>query len=203
MSHVNDSVLVLNKNWVAVNVAPARDIFGRLFNDHCRILHDMNPHKFNEWRELSYGYTGEDVVRTPKYQLRVPSVAILVLYDRLPKKEVRFVRESVYERDRFTCLYCGQRFEKHLLNLDHIVPREHGGETTWENIATSCVACNSFKSNRTPEQAGMKLISVPRKPSWRTLCNMRFSSVMKPDWGPFLNIASWPAVEVSGHKAAV
>lgn len=49
--------------------------------------------------------------------------------------------------------YCGRKFEMKQLNYDHVIPRAHGGCTTWENVVTSCVPCNSVKADRMPEQA--------------------------------------------------
>jgi hypothetical protein len=47
-----------------------------------------------------------------------------------------------------------------------VVPRAHGGKTTWDNVVTACGRCNRKKKNRTPHEARMPLHSTPRKPSW-------------------------------------
>jgi 5-methylcytosine-specific restriction endonuclease McrA len=78
---------------------------------------------------------------------------------------VRFSRVNVYTRDGFRCQYCGEKKEMRDLNYDHVVPRVRGGKTVWENIVTSCYACNDRKGSRTPEEAGMKLPRKPFKPS--------------------------------------
>ena len=44
--------------------------------------------------------------------------------------------------------------------------RSKGGADVWENVVTACFHCNSRKSNRTPQQAGMPLLAVPYRPSW-------------------------------------
>ena len=198
MTALNDNVLVLNKHYCAVNIAPARVVFARLFNDHCRVLNELTPLTYQQWRELSYGYEGADVVRTPSYLMRVPSIVLLTRYDRLPNKEVRYTRHSIYERDGHRCQYCGKKFREIELNLDHVIPREAGGDSTWTNTVCSCVPCNSRKANRTPAQAGMRLLKEPRKPHWRPFVSVRLQSVVKPDWKQFLDTAGWQ-VEVSGH----
>src|SRR4029077_4227246 len=81
------------------------------------------------------------------------------------KQAVRFSRVNVYTRDGFRCQYCGEKKEMRGLNYDHVVPRVRGGKTTWENIVTSCYACNDRKGSRTPEEAGMKLLRKPIKPT--------------------------------------
>lgn len=198
---LNDNVLVTNKFFSAVNVAPARAVFGRLFNDDCRVVFgDFQTATYQQWREMSYGYEGADVVRTPSYQLRVPSVVKLLEFDRLPHKEVRYSRQNIYERDRFTCQYCGQKFDKRELNLDHVIPQSLGGKSDWKNIVCSCIPCNTRKANLTPSQAGMRLLKTPTKPMWRPFVAVKIERVQKPDWKPYMDIAGWH-VEVSGHEA--
>ena len=48
--------------------------------------------------------------------------------------------------------------------MEHVVPKDQGGKTTWQNIALACIPCNQRKKNKTPEQAGMRLIREPRQP---------------------------------------
>lgn len=196
--YLNDNVLVLNRNWQAVNIAPARDVFSRLWNDQCKVLLEFEPYTYNQWREVSYGYEGKDVVRTVGYQLRVPAVVALTKFDRLPHKEVRYTRHSIYERDGHKCQYCGRKFPEKELNIDHVIPREQGGDSTWTNTVCACIACNTLKANRTPLQAKMPLLKKPEKPKWRPLVAVRFGSVMKSEWKPFLDVTTW-AVEVTGH----
>ena len=72
---------------------------------------------------------------------------------------------NLFLRDKFACQYCGT--PKHL-TFDHVKPRRLGGRTTWENIATACAPCNLRKGGRTPEQAGMRLLTMPIRPtSWQ------------------------------------
>ena len=190
MTALNDNVLILTRHYCAVNVAPARVVFSRLFNDQCRVVYgDYQTATYQQWREMSYGYDGEDVVRTPSYQIRVPSVALLTTFDRLPHKEVRYSRHNIYERDGNRCMYCGVKRKD--LNLDHVIPREHGGQSTWENIVCACVECNTRKANRTPAQAGMRLIKVPTRPKWRPFVAVKIEKVQKPDWTKYLNFAGW------------
>jgi 5-methylcytosine-specific restriction endonuclease McrA len=118
--------------------------------------------------------------------LKVPRVVVLQAYDRMPRTQVRFSRQNVYLRDGFTCQYCGKRFARHQLNLDHVVPRSKGGRTNWENIVCSCVRCNLTKGGRTPAQARMTLLRAPKKPSWTSL-TPTIGKVPYKEWLPFLD----------------
>jgi 5-methylcytosine-specific restriction endonuclease McrA len=50
--------------------------------------------------------------------------------------------------------------------MDHVVPRSQGGTTVWDNVVTACRDCNHRKGGRTPDQANMKLLVVPRQPRY-------------------------------------
>ena len=108
-----------------------------------------------------------------------------------PKKEVRFTRHNIFERDQNTCQYCGNTFDRSELNLDHVVPRDQGGPTTWENIVCSCIECNTHKANRTPAEAGMRLIRKPKRPKWRPFLQITLGLQYHESWKHFVDIAYW------------
>lgn len=95
----------------------------------------------------------------------VPAVVRLRKMERMYKDGVKFSRTNVYARDNCRCCYCGRRFDQKFLNYDHVLPRSRGGKTTFENIVTTCFPCNSRKDNRTPEEAGMKMLYKPHRPT--------------------------------------
>lgn len=107
-------------------------------------------------------------VRTVRFSIKVPAVLRLLHYIPLNKKKqiIRFSRMNILLRDQFMCQYCGEVFEDSRLTLDHIVPVVQGGGKSWENIVSACKPCNQRKGGRTPPQAGMKLVRVPKQPHW-------------------------------------
>jgi len=72
---------------------------------------------------------------------------------------------ALFERDRHTCLYCGNHFKLSLLTRDHVKPRALGGEDNWGNVVTACKACNVKKACNTPSQAHMHLLALPYAPN--------------------------------------
>jgi HNH endonuclease len=56
------------------------------------------------------------------------------------------VRELVLERDGYTCRYCGSKTPP--FHLDHVYPFSKGGETSYQNLVTSCEKCNHSKHNK-------------------------------------------------------
>ncbi|MCC6352264.1 MAG: HNH endonuclease [Verrucomicrobiae bacterium] len=192
---MSDNVLVLNRLWQAVNVCSVRRAFTLLCAGHAQVVETSGANYqtfgFREWQDVSRHYDGHDVVRTISFKIRIPKVIVLLFYDRFPKKEVKFTRQNVFERDKSTCQYCGRGFDRKDLNLDHVIPRDRGGRMTWENIVCSCVECNTRKGNRTPTEAGMRLVRRPRRPKWRPSLVVSFSKHMDDSWRTFLDISYW------------
>lgn len=117
---------------------------------------------------------------------------IKLTYDvAIPELELPFSRENIYARDKHICQYCGKEFEPKELTLDHVFPKSRGGDTSWDNIVACCKACNQFKADRTPEEAGLVLLNKPKKPEqyW----DFEFSKVCEYDkkhWGAYYKEAS-------------
>jgi 5-methylcytosine-specific restriction endonuclease McrA len=93
----------------------------------------------------------------------LPSVIRLARFIKRPRRERRLTRFEIFNRDHYTCQYCGQKTRQ--LTLDHVIPRYRGGQHTWENVVSACVACNRRKAGRTPKEADMRLIRPPSPPS--------------------------------------
>src|SRR5215471_18142476 len=138
-SFLNQQVLVLNRLWQAVNVCTVRRAMSLVFEGHAQVVMGMSDgsfqtFNFNEWNDFSRQEPHPDSIHTISFRIRIPRVILLLFFDRLPKKEVKFTRHNIFERDRNTCQYCNRRFDRRELNLDHVIPRDRGGTTTWENI---------------------------------------------------------------------
>lgn len=189
-------VLVLNRLWQAVNVCSVRRAFTLLCQGHAQVVRpDKNnnffTHDFESWRDISVREPEPEMVHTISFKIRIPRVIVLLLFDRLPKKEVKFTRHNIFERDKNTCQYCGGVFDRKDLNLDHVLPREKGGQTTWENIVCSCILCNTRKGNRLPHEVNMHLIRKPKRPKWRPFVNFTFNGEQDESWKHFIDLAYW------------
>jgi 5-methylcytosine-specific restriction endonuclease McrA len=105
--------------------------------------------------------TYDQVVRSPSFEMKLPSVVALKSYvaqDRPPA----FTRFNLFLRDGFACQYCGSPED---LTFDHVIPRSQGGRTSWENILTACAPCNLSKGGRTPKEAGMHAFRPAARPT--------------------------------------
>lgn len=80
-----------------------------------------------------------------------------------------FSCEALRRRDNYTCRYCDRPGNE----VEHIVPKSRGGSLSWENCVVACRECNGRKDNRTPEEAGMRLLSQPWTPTRRDVSSWK------------------------------
>ncbi len=194
------SVLVLNRNYMAIRVVQARRAFTLLYQQLAEVVDfekgNYCNYNFQSWCEVSrFRHSFEpdacDWVSTVNFYIAVPRIIRLLFYDKLPKNDVKFNRRNIFARDRNSCQYCGKRFSTSELSLDHVIPRSLGGKSTWENIVCSCTECNVKKGGKTPQQAGMTLIKKPLKPKRNPLIHVHLGSERYHSWKQFLDHAYW------------
>ncbi|MET7639068.1 HNH endonuclease [Streptomyces sp. NPDC005438] len=101
-------------------------------------------------------------VRAARVELPVPRVIRLRRYVRVPfRQRAPWSRRGVLIRDRHLCAYCGRR----ATTVDHLVPRSQGGADSWLNTVAACGPDNHRKADRTPAEAGMRLLVKPFEPT--------------------------------------
>lgn len=187
MSVLNTKVLVLNRSYFPVHVTSVRRAFSLLYQGIAKAVDQQyRTFDYESWSALSSTVHDETIGLIGR-AIRVPRVILLVSYDRIPRRQVRFSRFNVFARDKNTCQYCGRRFSRSELNLDHVIPRSQGGLSTWANIVCSCLRCNRVKGGRRPEEARMRLIKKPVQPEWTPFMLETFTFKRYQEWLPFLN----------------
>ena len=147
MGVISAPVLVLNQNYEPLNVCTVRRAFILIDGGKAEII------------ENGRGYL-HSIARV----FPIPSVIRLIYMIRRPRPKVRLTRRDILLRDRFTCQYCAAQTRD--LTLDHVVPRHRGGGHEWTNVVAACKSCNHRKAGQTPSQANMKLLRIPKKPSF-------------------------------------
>ncbi len=191
-SILNMPVLVLNRNWQPIHTCSARRALHLLCLGHARVVQVEGEdcyatHDLSSWIAQSASAPDSELIHGVRIVLRVPRVLVLGVYDKMPRHEVRFTRRNVFVRDRFTCQYCARELPETQLNLDHVVPRDKGGRTTWTNIVTSCVRCNTRKANKMPDEARMHPMHQPSAPRWRPLFGVTEQGSAHESWSLFLS----------------
>lgn len=195
----NKRVLVLNRSWQAINVISLKEAITLLFSEYdngdckARIIDPSNEFATFTWQDWSRikPRDGDDVIRGVGQDFRIPEVILLTRYDKVYHHKVKFSRRSIYKRDDFACQYCGKQPGTEELTIDHIVPRSRGGATKWDNIVLACVKCNNKKDNRTPKEAGMRLLRKPVQPKFDFFKIDR--KFIPKSWKNFVSIAYWEA----------
>ena len=198
-SPLDGSVLVLNRFYMAVHVVSVRRSLVLLYRDLAEVIHVENGQYFNydfeSWLELSEFISADpenaanetmDWIRSVNFSIQVPRVVRLNFYDKVPQLTLRFNRRNLFARDGNLCQYCGKVFPLSQLSFDHVDPRSRGGKTTWENVVCCCLKCNTRKGDRTPEQAGMKLIRKPVRPRQNPLLSVKMNNPKYASWKTLL-----------------
>ena len=164
---INSAVLVLNQNYEPLNISRVRRAVALLLSGKAEVVENNSG-----------------VIRSPSYTLPIPSVIRLGYLVKRPSPQWKLTRRRVFLRDGYTCQYCGKQTRE--LTLDHVIPRHLGGEHTWENVVSACKTCNHRKAGRTPQQAGMKLLRKPFRP---TISPSYFIHPFQspPEWEKYLN----------------
>lgn len=164
---VNKPVLVLNQNYEPLGICNVKRAVVLVFLGKAEALNHVE----------------NGFLHSMKLIFPVPVVVRLHLYKKVPRKQVVLSRKNILIRDNSKCQYCGRNHSKQ--TVDHVIPRVRGGKEIWENLVCACTKCNKIKGNKTPEEAGMKLLQTPRMPSYISFFRYHVSSV-HDTWKPYL-----------------
>jgi len=148
---VTARVLKLNASYMPIDVISWQDAITLWSKGVAEIIESYEDVHLHSWKSA----------------MECPAVIRLMHFVK-PKKHLAFykpfTRRNVYDRDDGKCQYCGKEISLSKMTFDHVIPKSEGGLTNWQNIVCSCVKCNSKKSNRTPDQAHMKILNKPYAP---------------------------------------
>jgi len=162
------TVLVLNRNWQAINVRTPAEAFCQMATNVATGLEiagedHIRPVTWEEWITLPIR-PQDQAVRTVRGSIRVPTVIVAVNYARVPKRRAKFCTRRIRARDGNRCQYTGRLLRPEEGSIDHVLPRSRGGTTSWENCVWASKEINARKGNRLPQEAGLKLLAAPRVP---------------------------------------
>lgn len=184
MSSVLDKqiVLRLNSRWIAIGYLTVREAIVFLCSQSHgqkpgfamdyemvtdengqQTLSFANPVSWDEWVNLPVR-DSDLTINTSKGAIRAPLVVVCANYDKIPLKTPRVSAGTIRERDGGVCQYTGRKLAQGQGNLDHIHPQSRGGRNTFENLVWADKQINTLKGNRTPEEAGLRLIRRPKAP---------------------------------------
>lgn len=197
MSVLNELVLVLNKDYFAIEVTDVKDAICSVAVEKAKIIdEEYQKYSLTEWARITKELKKDidlrnrypNIIHSPNMELFVPHVIIYENSEYMPEagRTVRFSRKSILQRDNFTCQYCGKKPKKEDINLDHVIPKSRGGTNSWSNLVASCIYCNAKKGNRLLTELGWKLIQEPKEPRWKSHIGKPFNKVKAQIWELFL-----------------
>ena len=165
---INYPVLVLNQSYEPLTVCRARRALVLLYRGKAEMLEN-----------------GVGFIHSASEVFALPSVIRLARLVKRPRRERKLTRFEVFNRDRYTCQYCGKQTLQ--LTLDHVLPRYRGGQHTWENVVSACVSCNRHKAGRTPKEANMRFIVPPAPPRGGPVINIPYRYLqIRDEWRKYI-----------------
>lgn len=192
---LNRPTLVLNKSWTAMGIQSARKSIVKILSGTAKVV-DENyvQYDWDEWLDATPFDTKksnvDDFISSGHYKVKIPCVIVLLNQNRHPNQKVKMTRRNILIRDKFTCQYTGKKLTSQSATLDHVIPHSRGGKSTWDNLVLASVEANVKKANRTPEEAGMKLRTVPKRPAWG-LQYTKYVAKVPAIWKKFIDTDKW------------
>jgi 5-methylcytosine-specific restriction endonuclease McrA len=162
------TVLVLNRNWQAINVRTPAEAFCQMATNVATALDieapdSLRPVTWDEWITLPIR-PQDNCVHTARALIRVPTVIVCCNYAKVPRKRPTLSARNIRERDGNRCQYTGRPLRPEEGSIDHVVPRSRGGKTSWENCVLAHKEINARKGDRLPQEAGLRLLARPKTP---------------------------------------
>nr|WP_239476642.1 HNH endonuclease [Nocardia arizonensis] len=147
---IHTGVLVLNASYETLDEIGADRAVVLLTSGAAESVVDREP--YFPIRSMRLEIALPDTIRLLRY--------VFIEHAALVGDESRATLAGVLRRDKNRCGYCASWAH----TVDHIRPRSRGGPNTWANLVACCAPCNTAKADRTPEEAGMRLLWQPKAP---------------------------------------
>lgn len=155
-------ILKLDANYKPLSFISDRQVVRLIVNDKVDII--------SFWDEDFFG------------SMKKPAIIRLKSYIRKRPVVPRFNYKAVFKRDLYKCQYTGELLSASQLTIDHVIPKSRGGESSWQNCVTASKDINSVKGNKTPEEAGLKLLGAPNYPQDPVSLEFRVMKEVHDDW---------------------
>lgn len=172
-------VLSLNKNWMRLGWITPKQAFVAMCGgtygakppalavavtvDEDGKLTEAIPMTMEEWKKLPVR-EADLAIGTKDGQIRCPLIVIRPNFHKMPMKAPRLSSGAIFERDGGLDAYSGDYVPKSQGNVDHVVPKDRGGEDAWENLVWTKRSTNSKKGNKLNHEAGLVLRKIPKRP---------------------------------------
>jgi 5-methylcytosine-specific restriction endonuclease McrA len=183
---LDKKVLVLNKNWVAIRTRTVKDAIRLVSRDRGVFVNPDNYslYTWEEWVMLEIA-PGEKGIATTSRSIKIPEIVLLTVYGKIPISVPRLTKRNIFRRDRNTCQYTGKEVSAKTADIDHIIPVSRGGKNSWENMVVCDREINRKKADKTPSEAGLRLIKRPKRPTGTQLMIDSYTNIPE-SWRKFI-----------------
>lgn len=204
MNILNKDCLQLNRSWVVIGTRSIRDAITCLCSESKgetpalaldiematdesgnRVMVRCEPVNWETWITLPVREEDLYICVSGGRKIRAPLIIVARHYDRVPLRRPRLSVGNIHARDGYSCAYTGKKLSRADATVDHIQPRSRGGKDTWENLTTCDRRINTMKADRTPEEAGLRLLRQPKAPPSMPV-SVSITEIKHPSWEPFL-----------------
>lgn len=167
-------VLLLNASEEVIRTMHWQRAINMLFSGKVR-----SPYNFDDYYDIpiSHGKT-----------FQLPTAVVLEDYIHVPFRAIKPSRKNIFMRDGMICQYSGEKLTYSEASIDHVIPRAQGGRHDWRNVVCCSKTVNQKKGDRTPEQAGLKLLSKPKVPTQYEIACGIAKQINRPAWNRWVQI---------------
>ncbi len=193
--------LTLNSVWQPVGSKTVADAIGDLYCGNYKALDiqyqknsdgsynfdsplDMTPLDWDQWLDVTIR-SCDFYIRSAFLKIRVPTVLISQTYSKMPVSKMSLTPENIRKRDNNMCQYTGKKLKTTQGSIDHIVPKSKGGQDSWTNLVYCDKKLNTIKSNKSLQEANLKLIKTPKEPIGKPVCAL-YNIAQHNDWKHFI-----------------
>ena len=187
---LKDSVLVLNRNWQAIDTTDVATALCDMFRgvatgiDTGDESSGFRAVSLAEWLKLPIR-DQDKFLGSIHGHVRVPTVIVKASYADVPKKRPKLTNRTIGQRDGFRCQVTGEFCPDG--SVDHLIPKSRGGaKKSWRNLAWMRKDLNNKKGDRTLSEMGWKLLRTPQEPPEVPVSLLIRKRPDKPDWEHFL-----------------
>lgn len=169
--------LLLNAGYEPLNFITDHRAIGLLIKGRAEVIVNMEG-KLSVWDGKTFN--------SPTTSIQVPATLRLISRVNSKQRAPKFRKKVLFNRDDWKCQYCNTDVNWKTAEVEHIMPSSRGGKNSWFNCVTSCHGCNKFKGNKTPEEAGMRLLRRPTMPNSLHFWDISKSNHWHSDWKMFI-----------------
>ena len=123
-------------------------------------------------------------IHSERLVFSVPKIVKLKSYIFLKHRTISLTRKNIFKRDKNQCQYCSKIDV--VLTIDHVIPKNKGGNDSWENLVSACKKCNLMKGNKFLKDCNMYLLQKPKKPHYLIYMQDYVINNEYKSWKPYL-----------------